>query len=153
MLIGIITDNNIQIGHYKELFNNISFPTSGPSDDFLASHNAKRVNLFKNHDRATQKLVTCQPYVEGDWVYTVEVQDKTQEEINSENTSLAAQKRAERNRLLAASDWTQIPDSALATEKKTEWATYRQTLRDLPNDPAWPNVTMPNDPDWVDPLI
>ena len=153
MLIGIINDNNIQIGHYKELFNNISFPASGPTNDFLASHNAKRVNLFKNHDRATQKLVTCQPYVEGDWVYTVEVQDKTQEEINSENTSLAAQKRAERNRLLAASDWTQIPDSALATEKKTEWATYRQTLRDLPNDPAWPNVTMPNDPDWVDPLI
>ena len=38
-----------------------------------------------------------------------------------------------RNNKLIDSDWTQMPDSPLSGEKKTEWATYRQTLRDIPN--------------------
>ena len=37
-----------------------------------------------------------------------------------------------RNRRLEASDWTQVPDSPLSAEKKAEWATYRQALRDIP---------------------
>ena len=40
--------------------------------------------------------------------------------------------RMERDILLAQSDWTQMPDSPLSTQKKTEWATYRQALRDFP---------------------
>lgn len=40
--------------------------------------------------------------------------------------------RTIRNGLLEESDWTQSPDSPLTTEKKTEWATYRQALRDVP---------------------
>ena len=41
--------------------------------------------------------------------------------------------RVERNSLLNQSDWTQAVDSPLTAEKKTEWATYRQQLRDLPS--------------------
>lgn len=37
-----------------------------------------------------------------------------------------------RNSLLTESDWTQAVDSPLSDTKKAEWATYRQTLRDLP---------------------
>jgi len=37
-----------------------------------------------------------------------------------------------RNALLSWSDWTQGNDSPLSSSKKTEWATYRQALRDLP---------------------
>lgn len=40
--------------------------------------------------------------------------------------------RIERNNLLSESDWTQMSDSPLSDGKKTEWATYRQSLRDLP---------------------
>ena len=36
-----------------------------------------------------------------------------------------------RDRLLAESDWTQMPDSPLTDSKKTEWSTYRQSLRDI----------------------
>jgi hypothetical protein len=35
---------------------------------------------------------------------------------------------------LSSSDWTQLPDSPLSAEKKQEWATYRQQLRDLLSD-------------------
>lgn len=49
--------------------------------------------------------------------------------------------RAERNRLLQVSDWTQLPDVPLTT--KEPWAAYRQALRDvtLQLDPfsiVWP---------------
>lgn len=40
--------------------------------------------------------------------------------------------RAERTRLLAASDWTQMGDAPLSKEEKAAWAGYRQALRDLP---------------------
>lgn len=39
--------------------------------------------------------------------------------------------RTERNRRLSNSDWTQFNDSPLTDEKKTEWQTYRQSLRDI----------------------
>ena len=39
--------------------------------------------------------------------------------------------REERNKKLAASDWTQFNDSPLSDSKKTEWSTYRQALRDI----------------------
>lgn len=55
------------------------------------------------------------------------------------NTALIV---SERTRLLAASDWTQMPDVDIPT--KAEWAIYRQSLRDLtqqagfPTDIVWP---------------
>ena len=36
-----------------------------------------------------------------------------------------------RNKLLADSDWTVMPDSPLSDSKQTEWKTYRQSLRDI----------------------
>ncbi|GFM28146.1 tail fiber assembly protein [Novosphingobium sp. PY1] len=61
--------------------------------------------------------------------------------------SEAEQWRALRKRrgfLLTASDWTQMPDSPLTDALRSDWAAYRQALRDLPEtvtDPAtaeWP---------------
>lgn len=40
--------------------------------------------------------------------------------------------RADRDGRLLACDWTHIGDSPLSTEAKATWATYRQTLRDIP---------------------
>ena len=39
--------------------------------------------------------------------------------------------RHERNLRLQKCDWKQSHDSALSDEKKAEWATYRQALRDM----------------------
>tara|TARA_R100000008_G_scaffold29059_1_gene16029 strand:- start:108 stop:458 length:351 start_codon:yes stop_codon:yes gene_type:complete len=55
--------------------------------------------------------------------------------------------RTARDSLLAASDWTQFADSQLSNSKKTEWATYRQALRDLPaNTSDTKNVSWPTEP-------
>lgn len=54
--------------------------------------------------------------------------------------------RAERDRRLAATDWTQLPDAPLAAASRKAWAAYRQALRDIPHsidDPAdvvWPDA-------------
>lgn len=53
--------------------------------------------------------------------------------------------RVTRNKLLADTDWTQMNDSPLSNENKTAWATYRNELRNLPDDDAWPNLS---DEDW-----
>jgi hypothetical protein len=54
------------------------------------------------------------------------------------------QLRAERNRRLAASDYTQLLDTHLSQDAKASWSSYRQELRDLPDEtqdptaPEWP---------------
>ena len=52
--------------------------------------------------------------------------------------------RTQRNRLLAASDWTVLGDSPTPT---AAWKTYRQALRDLPANTTDPhNVVWPTPP-------
>lgn len=53
--------------------------------------------------------------------------------------------RSQRNALLSASDWTQLPDVPLET--KETWATYRQALRDVTLQPDPFNVVWPVRPD------
>ncbi|MCD9575447.1 tail fiber assembly protein [Flavobacterium soyae] len=50
--------------------------------------------------------------------------------VQSED-SILENLRTARNALLISSDWTQLDDSPLSEEKKTEWRNYRQALRDL----------------------
>ena len=58
--------------------------------------------------------------------------------------------RAERNRLLSESDWTQGGDSPLTTQKKSDWAKYRTSLRTLPEDQSsktkYSDITWPTKP-------
>ena len=54
--------------------------------------------------------------------------------------------RSRRDMLLAESDWTQFNDSPLTDSKKTEWASYRQKLRDLPKDNPSPKYQLVKDP-------
>jgi hypothetical protein len=51
--------------------------------------------------------------------------------------------RADRDRMLADSDWTQLPDAPV---DQAAWTTYRQALRDIPQqsgfptDVEWPTI-------------
>ena len=53
--------------------------------------------------------------------------------------------RWHRDAFLAASDWTQSPDSPLSDADKQGWATYRQQLRDFPA--TWEPATTADFPD------
>jgi hypothetical protein len=149
MQIAILT-SPITVGDYRELFSNTSFNSSGPSDEFLTANNAKKVNAFKAHDSLTQKLVSCSAYDDGEFVSVVQVESLSAEEIQAAKDSAMSQLRATRNQLLKECDWTQIADCTIP--KKTEWATYRQTLRDFPStvSDARVSIDWPHNPDWVE---
>lgn len=65
-----------------------------------------------------------------------------------DNANLAiADVLQKRQRLLYASDWTQIPNGPLTTAQQAAWATYRQQLRDIPEQSGYPfNVIWPTPP-------
>lgn len=59
---------------------------------------------------------------------------------------LAADARLLRDQLLASTDWTQMPDVPQATKDK--WASYRQALRDVPQQAGFPdNIQWPVKPE------
>jgi len=138
----------IKVVDYRDVFGR-----SIPTDEQLVEKSYVRVNLFREHDRLTQKLITATPVLEGGWVYTVAVAEMSAEEIQAAKDSAMSQLRATRNALLLACDWTQIADCTIP--KKAEWATYRQTLRDLPSTVTGDSRTFanwPHNPDWVEPI-
>jgi hypothetical protein len=52
--------------------------------------------------------------------------------------------RADRNKRLGDTDWTQLVDAPIDA---SPWATYRQALRDISSQPGFPhNVTWPEEP-------
>ena len=70
----------------------------------------------------------------------------TKQWVDDKNLAIAdiVQKR---NTLLYGSDWTQIPNNPLNSEKQAQWATYRQELRDIPSQSGYPfNVIWPTPP-------
>lgn len=65
-------------------------------------------------------------------------------EIQARTTMQAVIVRDERNRRLSLSDWTQLADSHA---NKTSWGAYRQALRDVPSQFAFPwSVQWPDEP-------
>ena len=84
--------------------------------------------------------------------------DASKKEVVKDDTAKAAWElakewkriRIERNRLLAETDWTHGNDSPLTDAKKTAWATYRTSLRTLPEDQKsktkYSDITWPTQP-------
>ena len=113
MLIAKIENGAIaQIDDYRSLFPNTSFPVTGPNAQWLSENSCMSVTVFKAHDRATQRLVPAEPYIEDGQVFTVAVQDKTQEELDADlaaaNSAKRAANEARAKQELEASDWSEL---------------------------------------------
>ncbi|WP_409968737.1 tail fiber assembly protein [Bengtsoniella intestinalis] len=66
----------------------------------------------------------------------------------TQEETLAADARNTRDKRLTACDWTQVGDCPLDEATKTAWQTYRQALRDVPNQSGFPNdINWPEMPD------
>ena len=146
MLIAQIVNNvEITVADHRVLFPNTSFTDAGPTPDFMEQHGCYPVTVWRDHDQATQKLVATEPYLENGWVCTVTVEDLSDEEIQAKIDHQAGKIRNQRNAMLLQSDWTQgkdIPDAV-----STPWAAYREELRNLPDQPGFPEIiTWPTPP-------
>lgn len=82
-----------------------------------------------SYDPNTQRMSQTTPEKRGDQWFMVWV--VTQIPFDE----MAAKVRADRNKRLYASDWTQLADSPA---DKATWATYRQALRDVTSQSGFP---------------
>ena len=82
--------------------------------------------------------------INGQWFTKFSVADMDADAIASLDARQADSVRAERNRKLTSSDWTQVEDAPV---DKAAWAAYRQGLRDVPSQAGFPwDVTWPVEP-------
>lgn len=94
----------------------------------------------------------CVPVPQGvnyDFSMAVKDQDGNIQIVTNQealNERVRADVRLHRNALLSQCDWTQLPDVPLTAEQKAQWATYRQALRDLPNQSDSVDVEWPTPP-------
>jgi hypothetical protein len=118
-----------------------NLPTTYPpeiSDQMLGEIGVYRVtpNSKPTHDPLVQMInKNASPTKVGDqWVIGYTVENKPQDQAEAEI-------RNQRDRLLSETDWMALSDSPTIT---TEWANYRQALRDITGqagfsyDVAWP---------------
>jgi hypothetical protein len=142
----IIEKYPYSIGELRRDQPNTSFPRN-PDDALLAEWNVfpvrptdyPQVDHTKNVTEGTPALQN------GAWVQVWNITDATAEEVEQRTEQKAASVRTERNALLAASDWTQLADSAA---DKAAWATYRQALRDITAQAEFPwGVQWPTQPE------
>lgn len=154
MIIAKIVNNSIEsIGHWSK------YPFKRPpSDSELSDRGFKKVSK-PTFNGLTQKLSNITPIIDGDYVYVTEAVSLSESEIAGQKSNALNRIRLKRNELLKKCDWTQLTDCQLTAEKKTEWATYRQQLRDITTtaqaDGADPRTfnNFPNDPDYVEGMI
>jgi hypothetical protein len=78
--------------------------------------------------------------VDGVWTQNYIVSDLGADASAEKVGAQWAVVRAERNKLLAACDWTQLPD---ASADAAAWATYRQALRDITSQANPFNIIWP----------
>jgi hypothetical protein len=125
---------------------NTSFPRN-PSDAVLVDWNVFPVveQSPPEYNPANQNLNQLNPtLVDGEWLQTWQVTAASAEEIAERLQNKEAEVRQQRNELLSACDWTQLPDSPADHEA---WAMYRQDLRDVTAQAGFPwNITWPTEP-------
>lgn len=91
---------------------------------------------------ATQEIEPLPPKPDADSYYKWDWQNAAW--VYDDDAAIKAVTN-QRDSSLRASDWTQLPDVPLAN--KAEWATYRQALRDVPQQSGYPqHVIWPQKP-------
>lgn len=139
-------------GTWRELGGNIKFSeTIYQTAESLSDEQRNELSVYFITDAARPTLTFEQKF--GDPIFTIQgsnversypVVNKTAEELQQDTDSKAYDLRYQRNQKLNDSDWTQLADS---TVDKTAWATYRQSLRDVPTQSSFPNqVVWPTQP-------
>jgi len=125
-----LINNEFVIDDIRIFYPNVSFPTEGLTKEIIDSFETYEV-VERLPCLNFQKVVNIDPILKDGTVYTVEIVNKTQEEIDTEKFAVI---REYRNEKLNASDNYVMSDrwDQYTEEKKSEWRIYRQTLRDLP---------------------
>lgn len=144
MLIAIVNGQTVeQVGDYQVLFPNTSFPASGPTPEWMAENSCLPVTVWLPYDASTQYLGSVAPYIMDAVVYTVQVFELTQQMIDQQHQSEAAQNKTKAANLLSQTDWTAIPDVADPAKSEpylvnqAEFVSWRSVIRAIAVTPTY----------------
>jgi hypothetical protein len=132
MKVAKIIDTKIEIYDIYTLFSNVSFPDVGVPDSFLTENNLyKVVDHIENNPELQYISQLTQPILKDGVVYTVELKNRTQQEL-SDNKWMEIRKT--RDDLLSQSDKYLLADlwDSLSESAKSQIIIYRKDLRNLP---------------------
>lgn len=119
---------------------NTSFAINQPITNFHGV-TAYSPTPIPSYDGLRQTVKEVAP-VNGQQQWVIEALPQSAVDQNLQN--LAASVRAQRNQMLAETDWTQLPDSPVSA---AAWANYRQALRDVTAQQGFPeNIQWPAKP-------
>ena len=150
MKVAKIINDQIEINSIYALFPNTSFPEIGVPDSFLEENQLYKIAEIPQFNEKTQKLIfLSDPILKNNFVYTFEIIDKSEEEINNEKWQKI---RTLRNELLSESDIEVVIDKwqFYTDEQKNAWINYRRILRNLPQEYSNPNnIVWPDKPSVI----
>lgn len=126
-------------------------PTPNPSGAYPAPQSNPFPGAIELYDAQAQTLleyngfVTIEPTEDGVTVTpNLEAWEAWKAEQPDPSILIAEEVRQQRNTLLSETDWTQLNDAPLTDKEKEKYRTYRQALRDIPQQESFPeNITWP----------
>jgi len=129
--------------------------SDNPNTSFPSQMTEEQLNQFNVYNISqvgqpsvdyTKNVTESTPQkINGAWTQVWTVSDATEEEITQRTTDKGNEIRSQRDALLTACDYTQLPDVPLTN--KSDWATYREQLRQIPEQSGFPwNITWPTSP-------
>jgi hypothetical protein len=136
------------IGELRKDNPQTSFPKN-PSDALLADWGVFPVKPTGRPEVDYTKNVTeVNPTKTGnEWVQTWQVTDASAEEVEQRTQDQAKTTREQRDQMLTECDWVVIKSVETEVPEIEAWKTYRQALRDVPEQSGFPwNVEWPTKP-------
>lgn len=139
----VLSDN------FRMLFPNVSFPNPLTPESVDGFGFGCYEYASPPECPSTHKAVEVAPKKADDGIYyqSYEIVALTESELAARTEAQWVYIRNERNHKLFLCDWTQAADSQLSDEKKAEWASYRQALRDITTQTDPFNITWPTKPE------
>jgi hypothetical protein len=132
-------------GEVRKMFPNVSLPRVW--DEEVLNHLGIDP-IFESPTPTTTRYQTA--YKDGvefknnKWMWKWSFSEMDADAKESLDATQAKSVREQRNKLIAECDWTQVADSPV---DKEAWATYRQALRDVPQQAGFPwEVNWPESP-------
>lgn len=145
----------VAVDEATNLYPGVSFPVTGPTEQWMEENSCMYVSMSKPYDTNTQKLVSVSPYIEITdpqtplyWVYTVVVEQLTPEDIAKREAIAKQSNKSSAEIELSQTDWTQNSDVADQANppwlvNQTAFTEYRAKLREIAVNPPvtvtdWP---------------
>lgn len=133
-------------GEIRAMYPNTSLPAQW-SDELV--QNLGLDAIFESPQPTTTRYQTAykngvEQDANGKWVWAWHIAELDEEAKAAKDAEQAAAVRATRDQRLFESDWTQLADAPV---DQVVWATYRQSLRNLSEQPGFPwDITWPVKP-------